>query len=84
MSIDQAAFVDTHLKDIFFGGTKAQWNNIYIMPTDDWAITDELPEIYNSDQIYNGLTNATIHYAADDYEKLNDFTSRLYRNFLRR
>ena len=84
MSIDQAAFVDTHLKDIFFGGTKAQWNNINIMPTDDLDIIDELSGIYTTDQIYNGLTNATIHYVDDDYEKLNDLTSRLYRNFLRR
>ena len=72
VNIDQAAFVETHLKDIFFGGTKAQWVNMNIIPTDD------------IDEMYNGLTNATIHYVDYDYEKLNDFVSRLYRNFLKR
>ena len=33
---------------------------------------------------YDGLLNAIIHYADDDYEQLEDFVSRLYRNFLKR
>ncbi len=72
VSIDQSAFEDAYLKDIYFGGTKAQWINMNIVPTD---VTYEMN---------NGLSDATIHCAADDYKKLNDFVSRLYRNFLKR
>ena len=66
--IDYTAFEGTDLKDIYYGGTQAQWNAIKRM------------EELNND----GEFNATIHYVAYDYEKLNDFVSRLYRNFLKR
>ena len=66
--IDYTAFECTDLKDIYYGGTQAQWNAIKRM------------EELNND----GEFNATIHYVAYDYEKLNDFVSRLYRNFLKR
>ena len=38
----------------------------------------------NIDRWYIGDIGETIHYADDDYEKLNAFVSRLYRNFLKR
>ena len=63
--IDYTAFMDTDLKDIYYGGTQAQWNAIKGM----------------EDLINYGDLNATIHY---DSKKLNDFVSRLYRNFLKR
>ena len=33
---------------------------------------------------HDGLLNAIIHYADDNYKQLEDFVSRLYRNFLKR
>ena len=67
-------FAASQLKDIYYGGTKEQWNNINIISR-DVIITG-----------YDGLSNATIHYVDDDNgsEKLNDFVTRLYWNFLKR
>ena len=70
--IYEDAFLDTDLKDIYYEGTEAQWNNI---------------DIHTKNYInghYDGIFNATIHYVDYDYDKLNDFVSRLYRNFLKR
>ena len=85
-SIDQSAFVDTYLKDIFFGGTKAQWVNINIIPTDENDIRYKVPrdDTDQSYEIYDGLINATVHYEDIDYDKVREFVSRLYRNFLKR
>ena len=85
-SIDQSAFVDTYLKDIFFGGTKAQWVNINIIPTDENDIRNKVPrdDTDQSYEIYDGLINATVHYEDIDYDKVREFVSRLYRNFLKR
>ena len=71
-SIYLDAFDFTNIKDICYGGTKEEWNNISI---GRW---------FSSDTDFLG--NTTIHYADDDidYEKLNEFVSRLYRNFLKR
>ena len=66
--IDYNPFWGTDLKDIYYGGTQAQWNAIKGME-----------DLNNS-----GNLNATIHYVDYDYEKLNEFVSRLYRNFLNR
>jgi hypothetical protein len=73
-TIYQDTFAYSHLKDIYYGGTKKQWDDIEIVQG-------------NSDDIdYDILINATIHYADSDSddEKLSDFVSRLYRNFLNR
>ena len=70
VSIGQA-FADANLQDVFYGGKKAQWNNINIIPRYYW-------------DNYDGLGNATIHYEEDDYEKVKDFVLRLYRNILKR
>ena len=64
--IDDTAFSNTRIKEIYYGGTQAQWNAIKWM--DD--LTDD------------GDYNAIVRYV--DYEKVNDFVSRLYRNFLKR
>ena len=66
--IDYTAFKDTDLKDIYYEGTQVQWNAIKGM----------------EDLNNYGDLNATIHYVDYDYEKLNDFVSCLYRNFLKR
>ena len=66
--IGDSPFGHTDLEDIYYGGTQVQWNAIKGM------------ENLNN---YGNL-NATIHYVDYDYEKLNDFVSRLYRNFLKR
>ena len=66
--ISEDAFWNTQIKDIYYGGTQAQWNAI-----------EGSGELNNYSHI-----NATIHYVDYDYEKLNDFVSRLYRNFLKR
>jgi hypothetical protein len=66
-------FAYAKLTDIYYGGTKEQWKNIGI--DDRW---------YSGDIGYDALLYATIHYADDDYQKLNDFVSRLYINFLKR
>ena len=73
-TIYQDTFYSTQLKDVYYGGTKEQWNNINIVQDD---------REYDGD---DGLLNATIHYADDDNdnEKLIVFVSRLYRNFLKR
>jgi hypothetical protein len=71
-TIFRDTFAYAKLKDIYFGGTKEQWMNINI---DRW---------YSGDIGYDALLYATVHYADDDYEKLNVFVSRLYRNFLKR
>ena len=72
-TIEQNAFMSTHLTDVYYGGTKERWDKINIVSDDNMDIDD-----------YDGLLNATIHYADDDYEQLEDFVSRLYRNFLKR
>ena len=66
-------FAYAKLTDIYYGGTKEQWKNIGI--DDRW---------YSGNIGYDALLYATIHYADDDYQKLNDFVSRLYINFLKR
>ena len=66
--IDYTAFKDTDLKDIYYEGTQVQWDAIKGM----------------EDLNNYGDLNATIHYVDYDYEKLNDFVSCLYRNFLKR
>ena len=66
--IDYTAFEDTDLKDIYYAGTQVQWNAIKGI--------EDLNDY--------GDLNVTIHYVDYDYEKLNDFVSRLYRNFLKR
>ncbi len=71
-TIYRDTFDYTNLKDVYYGGTKEQWKNINI---DRW---------YSGDIGDDALLSATIHYADDDYEKLNVFVSRLYRNFLKR
>ena len=66
--IEDAAFSDTQIKDIYYEGTRVQWNAIKGM--------GDLNNI--------GDLNATIHYVDYDYGKLDDFVSRLYWNFLKR
>ena len=78
--IGQTAFMDTKIKDVFYGGTKEQWENINIIPDDYW--TTNYDGLFSD---YDGLFNVTIHYVNDnDYAKLSEFVSRLYWNFLKR
>jgi hypothetical protein len=72
-TIEQNAFMSTHLTDVYYGGTKEQWDKINIVSDDNMDIDD-----------HDGLLNAIIHYADDNYKQLEDFVSRLYRNFLKR
>ena len=72
--ICEGAFLRTSLGHISFDGTKAQWNDIEIY-------TSAMNRIYG---YYDGILNADIGYGDYDYKKLEDFVSRLYRNFLKR
>ena len=70
-TIYRNTFAFTNLEVIYYGGTKEQWKNINIL------------------QGYDGDTDYTlpnVHCADDDidYEKLKEFVSRLYQNFLKR
>jgi hypothetical protein len=80
-TIYRNTFAYAQLKDIYYGGTKEQWDNIHMIRGDskqaDYDVALE-------DIGYDVLRNATMHYADDDYEKLNVFVSCLYRNFLKR
>ena len=80
-TIYRNTFAYAQLKDIYYGGTKEQWDNIHMIRGDSkQADYDVILE----DIGYDVLRNATMHYADDDYEKLNVFVSCLYRNFLKR
>ena len=80
-TIYRNTFAYAQLKDIYYGGTKEQWDNIHMIRGDskqaDYDVALE-------DIGYDVLRNATMHYADDDYEKLNVFVSCLYRIFLKR
>jgi hypothetical protein len=73
ITIERSAFRYTYLTDVYYGGTKEQWDKINIESDDNMDIDD-----------HDGLLNAIIHYADDNYKQLEDFVSRLYRNFLKR
>ena len=73
VTIERSAFRYTYLTDVYYGGTKEQWDKINIVSDDNMDIDD-----------HDGLLNAIIHYADDNYKQLEDFVSRLYRNFLKR
>ena len=73
ITIERSAFRYTYLTDVYYGGTKEQWDKINIVSDDNMDIDD-----------HDGLLNAIIHYADDNYKQLEDFVSRLYRNFLKR
>ena len=73
VTIERSAFRYTYLTDVYYGGTKEQWDKINIVSDDNMDIDD-----------HDGLLNAIIHYADDNYKQLEDFVSWLYRNFLKR
>ena len=70
-TIYRNTFAFTNLEVIYYGGTKEQWKNINIL------------QGYDEDTDY---TLPNVHCADDDidYEKLKEFVSRLYQNFLKR
>ena len=70
-TIYRNTFAFTNLEVISYGGTKEQWKNINIL------------QGYDEDTDY---TLPNVHCADDDidYEKLKEFVSRLYQNFLKR
>jgi hypothetical protein len=70
-TIYRSAFAYTNLKVIYYGGTKEQWNNVNIIRGDSEDTGYILPDIHCVDDDI-------------DYEKLKEFVSRLYGNFLKR
>ena len=49
-TINESAFLNTGLKNIYYAGTENEWNSIQIISTE------------NVSGYYNGLRNATVHY----------------------
>ena len=71
-TIYRNTFAFTNLEVIYYGGTKEQWKNISILQGYDWDTDYILPYVHCADD------------DDIDYEKLKEFVSRLYQNFLKR
>ena len=70
-TIYRNTFAFTNLEVICYGGTREQWKKINIVQEYDWDTDYTLPNVHCADDDI-------------DYEKLKEFVSRLYQNFLKR
>ena len=62
-TVYQSTFANTRLKDVFFGGTKEQWNSVDIVTDSVYIYQGIRYENYNND-----FCNATFHYVDDNFE----------------
>jgi hypothetical protein len=70
-TIYRNTFAYTNLKVVYYDGTREQWNNINIIQGNSADTGYILPYVHCVDDYI-------------DYEKLKEFVSRLYQNFLKR
>ncbi|MBQ8613802.1 MAG: DUF4214 domain-containing protein, partial [Ruminiclostridium sp.] len=68
--IDESAFGETDLTDVYYEGTKSQWNSIFI-------------DYYN-DELEEATIHYSSYFTAEELENINNFVERLYTKLLGR